>query len=861
MKSSCTPSCSLLPWQILLVFFTAGCLGTTYLLPALVGGLFILLFIRWCRVKIPLIGILLVALLGYVYASMRIPQQTVPMASSADNTQTLTGFKYSSTFNLFRTLHLRLSEQPETLHCSPDGRVPGNDPWKIGNGRQVKIVGRVHASQWRFSHRLYVFVREVRLQNGTQEGVLPGTLLVSVRHADTAPLPGQKVLAELRLRPVHSLKNTGCWDGEAYWARKGVFWRAYSKDLANLVFEPVTPGWLASLRRHLRNQIRSVVPPGPGQGMSLALLLGDRSGLDQKTYTLLQRAGIVHSLALSGLHLGFMALFGWAVARGMGWMWPGIYLFLPRPKLAVIMGVPLVIFYMWLGGWTPSLLRAGIMFASWGGLLLVNRSRVLLDGLCLAVLLILLWSPGEIFGLSLPFSVLSVAGIILVVPSVQGRIAAWSREDPVKRVLGYLVMIMVVSLVASGAILPLMAWNFGNLTPHLYYNVIWIPLLGFFLLPLGFMGLFLSLVPGMEGLGSELVVGVAHGMEMWCDVLDMTWKGGWLETIQVVRPQWPEILGWYAMMLMALALWKGRKMDIRGWLPLCAFSLILLVTPTMMESLAGITRRCRVVVMDTGMSQAVYVEFPGNRRMLVDGGGSWNRDFDMGKAVVTPVLTWGRPPRIHKVLLSHSDCDHLRGLIHPLSTCQVDDFYWNGRLPAAGWDRDALQGVMQDQSFAVHQVRAGMSVDMGKRARIEILHPTGNVAEMSRNDGSLVVRCVVDGKGLILIPGDIEARGIKTLLQGTRDLQADILVLPHHGSDSSWSYELYDRVRPKLAIAAAGWNNRYRFPGDKVVAALKQRGIPLLTTGIHGAVEIVWPAWKDSDTTFKVSCARGLPEP
>jgi competence protein ComEC len=133
-----------------------------------------------------------------------------------------------------------------------------------------------------------------------------------------------------------------------------------------------------------------------------------------------------------------------------------------------------------------------------------------------------------------------------------------------------------------------------------------------------------------------------------------------------------------------------------------------------------------------------------------------------------------------------------------------------------------------------------MHVDLEDGVRIDVMHPHSDVAGMSRNNGSLVLRFLVNGKGVVLIPGDVEEEGIAELLADKSNLQADLLILPHHGSISSWSEELYDRVNPRLAVAAAGWNNRYGFPDKKVVASLEQRGVEILSSGRDGAVEVVW---------------------
>jgi competence protein ComEC len=707
--------------------------------------------------------------------------------------------------------------------------------------QRILVSGRIQATKWRFTNGLYLFARDVRVEESGRAQAVPGTLLISVDQASTPPVIGQRFQGRIRLRPVHSLKNPGCWNGESYWGRQGVWWRTYIKDLSCLQFTPESPGFFHSLRQALRLRVMDVLPEGKGRALTLALLLGERSELDHEVYDLMQRAGIVHSLALSGLHLGFMAFFGWGLARGVGWLFPGLFLVIPRPKLAVLFGIPLVGFYMWLGGWTPSLLRAGIMFGSWGMLLLMNRTRVLIDGLCLAVLLILLWSPAEIFSLSLQFSVLAVAGIVLAAPSIQAILASWAKESPVRKPVAYVLMVMVVSVIATLAVLPVQAWTFGTVTMHQYYNIFWIPLLGFILLPLGFLGLLVSFLPGGQWPGSLFLLLVDGVMGRCCDLLALARDQGWLEMVQVMRPGWPELLGFYTLVGICLLAWKRAFALRRVCLLVFGCTLSLLVLPGMAAHVVRTTQVCRVLVMDTGMSQAVYVELPGNRRVLVDGGGSWDRDFDMGRAVVSPVLTWKRPPRLDAVFLTHSDCDHLRGLLHPLANCLVGGFYWNGRPPKNSWDRESLEKVLLTNRIPVHQIRAGRHIDLGEGVRIEVLHPQGDATVMSRNDGSLVLRFLVHGRGLLLVPGDIEEKGIASLLATDADLQAELLILPHHGSASSWSEALYDRVDPRVAVAAAGWKNRYGFPHKKVVASLKRRGVAVASTGEEGAIEVVWP--------------------
>ena len=783
----------LLPWEISLLFFVMGCLGSEYPLPALVGLIVLSCIVRMQDMRQSIVVFFIMGCLGFAYASLRIPASPAYV----------------------------------------DITIPSNRP--------VTVAGRVANYSWRLNKQLYVFAENIQITNGTRKFELPGRLLISVKHAEHAPLLGQRFHGHIKVKPVHSLINPGCWNGERYWHRKGVYWRTYIRDMnTSIDWEEQQPSFLEKLRLTLRDTLVATFPDGRGKGLAMALLLGDKSHLDSGIYTLLQKAGLVHTLALSGLHLGFAASFGWGVAWLVGMVFPLIYLRVPRPKLAAILASPFVILYMWLGGFTPSRLRAGIMLASWAVLVLCNRGRVLVDGICLAVFLITLVSPENVFSISFQFSVLAVTGIIFFVPPIQSWLQAQVGNNVYWRIFRYGVLILVVSVAANLAILPLQIWNFGTITVHLYYNIIWLPILGFIVLPLGFSGLLLTQIPHLEYLGGELLKVMGWILENGYIGLKGMDDNGWLNFIQVLRPQWPEIIGFYTLLVVFLLVWRYRAGLQKQIVALLAVGLTLLCAPFISATITRGQEELRLLVVDTGMSQAIYMDLPGGKRILVDGGGSWSMDFDMGKASIVPVITWGMPPAIDAVFLTHSDSDHLRGLLYPMESCRIGTFYFNGWYPSSMWDRRRFVSALEQHTITSKTLWAGERVDLGKDIIIEVLHPKGDLHNLSNNNRSLVLRVVINGKGRVLIPGDIEQEGLASLLARNQTLDADILILPHHGSISSYSQMLYDKVAPTVAIAAVGLGNRYGFPDSKVTWALGEMGCPVLTTAQCGAIEIVW---------------------
>jgi competence protein ComEC len=246
-----------------------------------------------------------------------------------------------------------------------------------------------------------------------------------------------------------------------------------------------------------------------------------------------------------------------------------------------------------------------------------------------------------------------------------------------------------------------------------------------------------------------------------------------------------------------------------------------------------------MTVLDTGMSQAVSVRGRTGAVVLIDGGGGWSAGYDPGRAVVGPALAWNNPPRLNGVLLSHVHADHLRGLFYVLEAFDVDLFGWTG-LVDQSQDCDRLVAGLRLGRWPMKRLRAGDRLHVEPGLWFDVLHPAAHETGDSDNDTSLVLRLVRDGRGLALMPGDVERQGLDRLLRGHGPLDAEVLVLPHHGSKSSLEPLFYSRVGAKWAVAACGPDNRFGFPHADVVRACEKAGAKVLSTAEHGAVRFRW---------------------
>lgn len=708
-------------------------------------------------------------------------------------------------------------------------------PLCIKDRKKLIVFGQVERVQFKPENRLQIILSKVRYRHNGSRYQLGQKVVWKWQDPLSYPAPGQTITGKFRLKPIKGYINPGTWDTRFYWRLKGVGYRTYSQGQKSRIEIKGSPGRLWQLRLRLRQEIIDSTKPGPGQGLLLALLMGDRSKLSYSTLDLVRKGSLAHSLALSGLHLGFLVSLGWVLAWLAVKLYPKLCLFLPKQKLFIFISLPLILAYLWLGQGKPSLLRASLMFFFWGLLLVQGRNKVFLDGLFFALLVIIIFSPLAVYDLGLQLSVVAVAGIIAIWPLFYNFIQKWIGAFRGKGIALAILGLLGISLIANLSLMPLLIWNFGQVSPHLYLNLLWLPVLGWIALPLGLIGLVLILLPGLGWLAAFLFQGSALVLDFLIQCL-VYWQS--LDVLDVLvprRPLWPEIVV-YWLFLGLLIIWWYRPRSLPVW-PILLGVFFLGLSETYQN--INRTQNIELRLIDIGQGQSVFIETPKGQRILIDGGGSWNPDFDLGRFALSPALSWGKRPKIDKVVLSHDDFDHLRGLYYILERYQVQEFVYNGNWPE-GWDGKRLRTIIDQGNIPVSTWKTGKQIDLDNGLVLQVLHPPRKAQDYDNNDSSLVLRLVYKQKSLALIPGDIEQSGLQALLSSGQDLQAKVLILPHHGSRSSLSQELYTRVKPSLALISCGYLNHFGFPHEQVKNALKSLNIPVLTTAQNGAIMVSW---------------------
>lgn len=760
------------------------------------------------------------------------------------------------------------------------------------------------------------------------------------------PMTGETVSLKARLMPVVGFRNKGTWSSGEYWRDRGVFWRMWTWGSSGIPHRTGSPSMLALWREELRFHVSQLLSSEDAaisflalqvgklsktawkDAMNIvpALLFGDKYGFSSGRHEQLSRASLSHSFALSGMHLGIVAL-GITFLLSLCVRRAEWYEIVSRSKLFALGILPATAVYVWIGGASPSLVRAFIMCACWCLLIIINRPKVFMDGLFIALVLLTVWNPLIVFDLRLQLSALAIVAMGVALPFSRA-IKEKMFKQPASSIWQKLKRGAFDTFFFSTAIqlvlLPVVIWNFNEVSMWTVLNMLWLPLLGALIMPLLFLGLVVAwcsmLFAPLMGIAQELFIVSATPVALLFAFLDDLEQAGLLSPIIVARPHWLTIVGWYGALASCVVWWslEGKMIVPQLWssvvnvfsvrekkfyhwvgLPLVGDSLqgkdeeykninklgwcsgafgfdphanvngrqgkvppsrkrtavcfvarlyvgmflCVLVFPAVSSAYSvslGSERKTTMQVLDVGQGQAILLNFPNGKRLLLDGGGFSSRSFDVGKALIMPCITRQHNPRLQWIMSTHPDTDHIRGLFYPLAYGDVGK-YLATDAEVRGWNKKQLRLALKRSGVGTGVLAKGDVLTVSENLELEVLHPAKG-SSLEGNNKSLVLRLVKhDGAervGLVLLTGDIELEGINALLASGVDLSAEVLILPHHGSRTSYSEQFYEAVSPKMAIASCGYLNKYNFPDEHVRSALERKGISVLTTAIRGEIDI-----------------------
>jgi competence protein ComEC len=568
--------------------------------------------------------------------------------------------------------------------------------------------------------------------------------------------------------------------------------------------------------------------PGDQGHVLDALLLGRRSAVPAETLKDFRISGTLHVLAISGLHLTLLI----AIARlGLGMLRFG-----PRPSL--IGGVALGWAYAVLVGLPASVLRAAAMatVAAVAALRQVPVSGLEVWARGLTVLV--LCRPALLNDTGFQLSSAATVGLVLS-DTLWPVFLVGSRpilgQQPCQRVKRFgrtLSEACRTTFVAQMFCLPILSRTFGRIPlTGMLANLVAVPL-GSLAMVAGVVGLAFTPISSAAAAAWYTSAWAIHGLQAVAHL------GAHLPfaSLRVVPADIISIVVMYAA-LAALAHPRRRHLRRLAWCGLALGSLSIVGRPFPLGSHADL----RLSVLDVGEGDALLLQLPDGRRVLVDGG-DVRRGRDMGDEVVIPGLLADGTRSVGDVILTHPHADHAGGLI-TLAAERRFHRLWCGDVPSNESVARRLDQTVAARRLSRRTVSSGDTLARYVGGVLSVIAPDNaflqDVTETTStavNDRSVVMRATY-GRVTFLLTGDAGMRAEDEWMARGESLRCDVLKVGHHGSRWATSDNFLAHCRPRIAIISCGVGNRFGHPSSDVLTRLTRAGVEIFRTDRDGAVQ------------------------
>ncbi|MBC2181946.1 DNA internalization-related competence protein ComEC/Rec2 [Listeria sp. FSL L7-0233] len=627
---------------------------------------------------------------------------------------------------------------------------------------------------------------------------------------------GQFISVSANVEAPQANRNQNQFNYQQYLKRQKIHYVLQASSLS--ISEKVSPSILMRIQNirlqtiaHISENISPKINP-----YFLALITGEKNGFSPEMYENYQQMGVVHLLAISGLHVNLL----------IGALYFLLLKFSITRERAIICLLAFLPFYVIFTGANPPVIRAATMTA----LLLLSEKYATkwssFSVICLSFILFFFLQPYVIYEVGFQLSYAVSFGIILSSKQILTR-----QQNIFTKSLA----ISFVSTIMSSVVMMYHFYSFSWV--GIFFNLLYVPIFTIIILP-GCISVFLLSMcsQALATIPEYVLIFLVRLIESFTNIFAKIPH----QTIVTGRPNTVILVLIIVTILLFFYQWQKNKFPIEIFIIfciLCYFSSF---------NVSG-----KVSFVDVGQGDSILIQLPYNKgNYLIDTGGQlpfekedWakkRKPFTIGGSTLTPVLKSKGISSLDKVIITHSDADHMEGLDDLAKNISIRELIF-----AQGAENKAIMKEALDAMPKVKQtiILAGANWQVGE-SRFECLYPTQ--AGVGGNDDSIVLKAILDNK-VWLFTGDLEANREQKLLD--QPMKADILKVGHHGSKTSTSKEFIQQVQPTFAIISCGVENRFGHPHAETLNTLEEAETTILRTDLQG--EIIYTFGKGFEATLK----------
>lgn len=700
------------------------------------------------------------------------------------------------------------------LYCNPLPSISLGE----AEGNTLMLTGQVEKKEYRISDGqkvLVIYLKEVQVENSRLKDI-EGVLCYITDGNE--PKMGSFIRIRGKLRSFERATNPGEFDSAGYYRILKLQARLQNGVILeeSADYDRFKEG-LYRIKEYLSFLIDACFNERDASIMK-AMLLGEKSGLDEDTKQLYKINGIIHILSISGLHISLIGM--------------GLYKFLHKLKIPGFISIPFSIFLIYcygvMSGMGVSSFRAIVMFGLHIAAGLFGRTYDMLTAMAIACIMLLSEQPLYIYHSGFLFSFGAILAIGLLSPAVEANL---TDSKKVRKV-------MSTTLSVSIAAFPIyLCFYYEYPLYSVLLNLLIIPSAGLIvsdgLLTCVTAALILPL-----GKYTAFPAHILFSFYELCCRFALMLPGS--RNIAGAPETWQVIV--FILLICFAVIYSRRLCRLMFWQIILAA--LLCITLRYHDGL-------QITMIDVGQGDSIYIADDENGRFLIDGGSSSRKN--VGTYQIAPFLKEEGAGTLTAVFVTHMDSDHYNGISTLIEeTDKSGIVIENLILPDIGElsrsdEYHALENLAKNQGINVRYIHEGDILRHGK-LKFTCMHPAKGENSEDINSLSTVLFLEYDGL-TALFTGDLEGAGEKAVInrmekytatQTTGMKRITVLKVAHHGSGNSTAEDFLELVSPQLALISAGRNNRYGHPHEELLLRLDESGSRIYRTDIGGAVTVTY---------------------
>ena len=622
---------------------------------------------------------------------------------------------------------------------------------------------------------------------------------------------GQRVLVSGYLQTLEGVRNPGGFNEFQFLRSRGIEYRLFAESVEMYDINMTIGMHIRSFGLRLSDVFHQVLPPDMA-GIMSAMIVGDRSGLDNDIRDLYSSVGMFHILVVSGLHVNILALFFGAALKFLG---------VKSNKARGLATIGFIVVFAIMTGAGVATVRASIMGIAFILTKLFGFQNDSTTSLSIAAVALLLFQPLFLFDIGFIYSFTTVAALIYLSPAIKKILPKYVANNFVSSTFAATVVYMIIN--------SLMSFEFS----------LYSPLVNLLLLPTVSIVVILGFLTALVGLVSTTFASI-FAMPVWVllsfyeRVMEAVSHAPF-STVLTGRPSTVTLITLSMSIIAFIIIINGNKKRVAK--SLLVVVSVAFVTLAAQFAVNTLNPHINTTFLYVGQGDSAVIS-RGSNAIIIDGGGAFGRELGENTGILTliPYLSYRGVPQA-TAIITHNHSDHAIGIVEAIMAGRIEHLILaQANSEPENYAYNLAIGTAQEMGISVTYVSSGDVIEFFDM-RLYILSPHYESNFRSENDNSLVIRAV-HGDFSMLFTGDIESTAENYLVQSGTNINTDILQVAHHGSRSSTTEAFLQTSSPQFAIISAGRNSMFGHPHAEVTNRLDAHGVNWMNTATHGAITV-----------------------